>query len=316
MPLDLPFEHGINALVATLGLSADERDAIAKFQKDVLEPSMTGLVILDFWAEWCGPCKQLGPVLEKVAADYATKGVRLVKVDVDQDKVIAAQFRIQSIPTIYAFFGGQPVADLTPYRSEGQIKKALDQLLGQLNVQGEEQALEAEIEPLIAMGEEVLDSGDAARATNIFRQIQEMAPDNPQVIGGLVRALIAEGHKDEARALLDSAPAEVAGDPAIARAKAALALTAAAPAEPTDALEQRLAANPDDHEARYELAGARMANGDRDGAADALLDLIQRDRGWNDGAARTRFLQLLEASGLEDPWARAQRRRLSALLFT
>ncbi|WP_114227514.1 MULTISPECIES: tetratricopeptide repeat protein [Sphingomonas] len=302
--------------MATLGLSADERDAIAKFQKDVLEPSMSGLVILDFWAEWCGPCKQLGPTLEKVAADYAGKGVSLVKIDVDQDKVIAAQFRIQSIPTVYAFFGGQPVADLTPYRSEGQIKKALDQLIAQLNVPGEEQAREAEIEPLIAMGEEVLDGGDAARAENIFRQIHEMAPEHPQVIGGLARALIAAGRADEAQELLDGAPADAASDPALARARAALALTAAAPAEPTEELEQRLAANPDDHQARFELAGARMANGDRDGAADALLEIVGRDPAWNDGAARARFLQLLEAAGLEDPWARTQRRRLSALLFT
>jgi putative thioredoxin len=302
--------------VATLGLSPTERDAIAKFQKDVLEPSMTGLVILDFWAEWCGPCKQLGPILEKVAGEYAGKGVTLVKVDVDEDKVVAAQFQIRSIPTVYAFFGGQPVADLTPYRSEGQLKRVLDQLIGQLGVAGEEQQREAEIEPLITMAEEVLDGGDAPRAENIFRQILEMAPDQPQVIGGLARALLAQDRKDEAEALLAAAPDEVAGDPAIARAKAALALTTAAPAAPTNALEQRLAANPDDHEARFELAGARLAYGDRDGAADALLDLIQRDREWNEGAARSRFLQLLEAAGIEDPWARNQRRRLSALLFT
>jgi putative thioredoxin len=302
--------------VATLGLSEAEREAVERFRRDVIEPSMTSLIILDFWAEWCGPCKQLTPLLEKVAADYADRGVSLVKVNVDEEKFIAAQFRVQQIPTVYALFQGQPVADLSTARTEGQLSGALDQILAQLPVQGEAQQKEAEIEPLIAMGEQVLAEGDAERAVNIFQQILDMAPEHPEVISGLARALLAAGRIEEAKAALDATPEKAAKDAAVARARSALALAEVAPeAGDTAALEARIATNPDDHAARVDLAGALMAKGDRDGAAAQLLESISRDREWNEGAARKRLLQILEAVGLEDPWAGQQRRRLSAILF-
>lgn len=302
--------------MATLGMSEADRVALDGFKRDVVDPSMTSLVIAYFTATWCGPCKQLSPIIEKVAADYAAKGVLLVKIDVDTNKAIAAQFRVQSVPTVYAVFQGQLVADLTPARTEAAFKKSLDQILAQFPVQGETQSLEAEIEPLIAMGEKVLADGDAPRALSIFQQIFEMAPDNGEVLSGLARSLIGAGMLDEARDLLGSLPDTIAKLPPVARARAALDLANVAPADAeTPALEARVAADPDDHDARYELAGALMAQ-DRDRAADLLLDSIARDRTWNEGAARTRLLQLMEVVGIADPWVSSLRRRLSAVLFT
>jgi putative thioredoxin len=297
-------------------MSAADQEAIETFKRDVIEPSMDALVILDFWAEWCGPCKALTPVLEKVAESYAGKGVKLVKINVDEQKLIAAQFRVQSIPTVYAVFQGQLVADLTPARTESQLGQMLDQILRQLPIHGSEAALHDDIAPLIAMGEEVLEAGDAERAVSVFSQLIEMAPEDPQVIAGLARALLAMGSKEEAQALLDTVPEDKAKDAAIARARAALALAdETGTVDDLGGLKAKVSADPEDQDARYELAGGLMAAGDRDGAADLLLGSIERDREWNEGAARKRLLTLFEATGLEDPWVAAQRRRLSAVLF-
>ena len=299
-----------------MGLNLEEQKAIDRFRKDVVEPSMTQLVILDFWAEWCGPCKALTPVLEKVAADYADKGVVLAKLNVDEEKFIAAQFQVQSIPTVYAMFQGQPVADLTNARSESQLKQMLDQLLAQLPLQGGAADNAADVAQYLAMGEEVLASGDAARAASVFAQVVEMAPGNAAAVAGLIRALIADGRADEARATIEALTPELAADPAIHAAQAALDL---AGPQVDDAQLQVLRASaverPTDMEAQLAFAEAAFAAGSRDEAADTLLSMVETDREWNEGAARAKLLQMFEAVGLEDPWTVAARRRLSKILF-
>lgn len=299
--------------MATLGLSPAEKEAVEAFRRDIVEPSMTSLVIIDFWAEWCGPCKALAPVLDKIAEEYASKGVRLAKVDVDKNQFIAAQFQVRSIPTVYAMFQGQLVADLSTARTESQFRTMLDQILRQLPVQSEDAQAEAEIEPLIAMGEQVLADGDNERALSIFDQILELAPDHPVVVAGRARALLALGRPEEAAAALAAIPEDAAKLPEVERARAAVSL--AQEAQPVDDLAGlRSRAATGDMEARYELAGALMAS-DRDGAAETLLEMIREDREWNEGAAKARLLKLFEAVGLEDPWVSAQRRKLSAILF-
>lgn len=300
--------------MASIGLSLDEQKAVDRFRKDVVEPSMNSIVILDFWAEWCGPCKALTPVLEKVATEYADKGVILAKVNVDEEQFIASQFQVRSIPTVYAMFQGQPVADLTNVRSESQLKGILDQLLAKLPVQPGGAAPAQDVGPLIAMGEEALAGGDAERAASIFMQIAELAPDNVAAQGGLLRALIAAGHIAEAEAVLAELPEAMAKDAEIARVRAALDLAKDRPAD--DELGQlRAAATPDNPDGQLAFAAAAFAAGERDAAAETLLAMIATDRAWNEGAAKAKLLQIFEAVGLEDPWVAATRRKLSLVLF-
>lgn len=302
--------------MATLGMTPAEKEAVETFRRDVVEPSMTKLVVIDFWAEWCGPCKALGPVLDKVAADYADKGVVLAKIDTDKNQFIAAQFQVRSIPTVYAMFQGQLVADLTSARTESQLKAMLDQILAQLPIESEARDAEAELAPLIAMGEQVLSEGDAVRALSVFDQLAEMAPEHPAVASGRIRALIAADRADDAAAAIAALPEDVVKLPEIERARSALALKQEAqPVDDLAGLKAEVAARPDDLEARFRLAGGEMAAGDRESAADNLLAIIAADRDWNEGAARDRLLKLFEVVGLEDPWVAAQRRRLSAILF-
>jgi putative thioredoxin len=302
--------------LASLGLNIEEQKAVDRFRKQVAEPSMTQLVIVDFWAEWCGPCKALAPTLEKVAADYADKGVVLAKINVDEERFIAEQFQVRSIPTVYAMFQGQPVADLTNARSESQLKAMLDQLLAKLPIQPGGGEPQQDLAPLLAMGEDVLAGGDGERAAGIFAQIVDMAPDNAEAVGGLVRALVVSDRLEEAEQMLNALDPALASDAAVERARSALALARDKPEEgELAALRAAAAERPADMDAQFAFANAAFAAGDRDAAADTLLRMVAADREWNEGAARTKLLQMFEAIGLEDPWAAATRRRLSTILF-
>jgi putative thioredoxin len=299
-----------------MGLNIDEQKAVERFRQQVAEPSMTNLVVLDFWAEWCGPCKALTPVLEKVTAEYADRGVVLAKVNVDEEQFIAAQFQVRSIPTVYAIFQGQPVADLTNARSESQLRQVLDQLLEKLPVTGGGAAPAQDLAPLIAMGEEVLAAGDGERAAGIFAQIVEIAPTSAPAQAGLVRALAMAGHVEEAEAALAALDPALAASAELERARAALELAKSRPDDSELAsLRQAAQSAPDDMEAQFAFASAAFAAGERESAADTLLAMIAADSAWNDGAAKAKLLQIFEAIGLEDPWVAATRRRLSLILF-
>jgi len=298
-----------------MGLNLEEQKAVDAFRKTVVEPSMTNLVVLDFWAEWCGPCKALTPVLEKVCAEYADKGVVLAKVNVDEEQFIAAQFQVRSIPTVYAMFQGQPVADLTNARTESQLREMLDQLLGQLPI-GVDAEAAPEVAQFIEMGEQILAEGDGDRAAGIFAQVVDMAPDNAPARAGLIRSLIAAGRTDEANAASAELDEALAADPAIKAALSALEL-AGVKVDDSELQALRAAAveRPMDMDAQLAFAEAAYSAGERDQAADTLLTMIQHDREWNDGAARARLLKIFEAVGLEDPWVVATRRKLSRVLF-
>ncbi len=312
--------------MASMGLSIEEQKAVERFRKDVVDPSQTKLVILDFWAEWCGPCKALTPVLEKVAAEYADKGVVLAKINVDEEQFIAGQFQVRSIPTVYAMFQGQPVADLTNARGESQLKAMLDQLLAQLPVQagagaapGAPQGPTAEeLAQYVKMGDDALAAGDAQRAAGIFAQVTEFAEDSAPAHAGLVRALVMLGEIEQAQqvmAVIDSDP-RLATDPAIAPARSALELAGTRVDDGELAtLRAAAEADPANMDAGLAYAEAAFAAGQRDAAADTLLTMIAADREWNEGAARAKLLKMFEATGLEDEWVVGVRRRLSRVLF-
>ncbi len=297
------------ALDGAAGKTAVKDVTTASFKAEVLLASTKQPVLVDFWAPWCGPCKQLGPVLEKAVADSKGK-VALVKMNIDDHPEIAGQLGIQSIPAVIAFDRGQPVDGFVGALPESQVRGFIERLVGPLS--GGTEALIAEAEAAAA-------AGDPEGASELYARVLAEEETNPKAIGGLARLHIEAGNLDEARAVLSMASPTAPGkdpDPAIAAALAALHLTEqAANVGDLAPLQKALAANPDDHQARFDLAVALNAHGDRDQAADELLAIIKRDRAWNEAAARKQLLQFFEAWGLMDKTTVAARRKLSAIWF-
>lgn len=280
----------------------------ATFMADVVEASLEVPVIVDFWAPWCGPCKTLGPALEKAVNDAKGK-VRLVKVDVDQNQRLAAQMRVQSIPAVFAFVGGQPVDGFMGAQTPAQIKAFVDRLI---DMSGGNAGLEEAIQA----AEEMLAEGAVTDAAQTFAAILQEDESNLAAISGLARAHLALGETEQARGVLAMTPAGKEGDPLIAGARAQIELAeASADAGETAEFEGRLASDPNDHQARFDLAMARVGAGDSAGAVDDLLELFRRDREWNDGAAKAQLLKLFDSLGPKSEAAQKGRRRLSSMIF-
>ena len=284
----------------------------ARFTQDVIEASMTTPVIVDFWAPWCGPCKQLTPALEK-SVTAARGAVRLVKVNIDENQSLAAQLRIQSVPAVYAFFQGQPVDGFVGAQSESQVKDFIGRLVAQsgtaLGPSPVEQALE--------QAQAALDGGQPAAASALYGQVLQHEPDNEAALAGMIRCYLDTDDVAAAREMIDALTEEMAAKPAFISVKAALELAEqTAQSGPLTELEARVAANPADHQARYDLAIALQAANEREAAAEALMEIMRRDRKWNEEAARHQLLKFFEAWGPTDPFTLSARRQLSALLFS
>ena len=277
----------------------------AGFMTDVIEMSKTTPVIVDFWATWCGPCRQLTPALEKAVAALGG-AVKLVKIDVDKNPAYAGQLQVKSIPTVYAFVDGQPVDGFMGALPDSQVKAFVDKLVGPPPA--------SEIDEVLAQAKESLALGDMGGAGQGFATVLQMDRTNVPAIGGLARCYLAGGDYERAAEIVAMAPAD-ARDPDLDAARAALVLAEGAAAE-TAPFEKALAANPDDHQARFDLAGALAGQGQLEEAADHLLTLIARDQAWNDQAARKQLLVVFEAAGFNSEVAKQGRRRLSSILFS
>ena len=278
----------------------------AGFMADVIEQSRTQPVLVDFWATWCGPCRTLTPMIEK-AVRAAGGAVKLVKIDVDKNPAYAGQLRVQSIPTVYAFVNGQPVDGFQGAVPDSQLKAFIDKLTGGTSAS-------SDIEQLMGLGEESLTLNDLGGAAQAFAQVLTLEPAHDGAIAGMARVYLADGDVDQARQTIAMAPQD-SKDPTVQSVRAQLSLMSAAPSGVDEDLRARVAADPTDHQARYDLSLAQAASGDLKGAVDSLLAIVAADREWNDQAARKQLLVVFDAAGAASDVARDGRRRLSSILF-
>jgi putative thioredoxin len=281
------------------------------FVKDVIEASRTVPVLVDFWAPWCGPCKTLTPILEKIVRAARGK-VRLVKMNIDDHPAVAGQLGVQSIPAVFAFVNGRPVDGFMGAIPESQVKTFIDRLVAANG------APDANLEQALASAKAALDEGDAKGAAEIYAAILEEDKENLEALAGLAKCYIASGDLDQAEKTLALVPPTKQSQSAIAGARAMLDLARKAPSGGTStvALEAKLKTDPNDHQARFDLALAQNAMGNRQGAVDNLLDIMKRSRAWNDDGARKQLVQLFEAWGPKDEMTLSGRKRLSMLLFS
>ena len=278
------------------------------FMADVVEASRAVPVIVDFWAPWCGPCKTLGPPLEK-AVRNAGGAVKLVKINIDEHPGVAGQLGVRSIPAVYAFDQGRPVDGFTGALPESQIKLFVERLAGA--------DMTAEIEPILEQAAESLKLGDIGGAAQGFTAVLQLDPTNAKAIAGMARIVLGQGDIEQAREILDHAPPEKANDPDILGVRAAIELAAnASDAGDTGELALKVANNPDDLNARFELAEALSARGELEAASHQLLAIIEKERDWNEDAARKQLLKIFEAAGPMSDVAKQGRRKLSAILFS
>jgi len=307
-------EASPQAALKTNGAGAPPAGALIKdtdtrtFMADVIEMSRKVPVIVDFWAPWCGPCKQLGPMLEK-AVTQANGKVRLVKINVDENQQLAGQMRVQSIPAVFAFVDGQPVDGFMGALPESQIKQFIDRL-------GSQGGMAEEIEAVVTAGREALAQNDLAQAAQIFAQVLGADREHPGAIAGLAKCQIASGELEQAKATLALVPPAKVNDPEVISAKAALEL-AATPVDHGEIanLTRAIEANADDHQARLDLAVALNAAGKKQEALDHLLHIVRRKRDWNEEAARKQLVKFFEAWGPKDEFTLQGRRKLSSILF-